>query len=385
MNETTTAPPLRALLLTTVNPEDPRQGDAWRVQGLLRGLLAVADTTVVQWGGMPGGGHRIVPDSMAAQAIRATRSILSGPPLSTLPYRTGFPLIPGRYDIVAGYPLKVARWALRVPAAIRVLDLTDSLGLLRERLSEFGYIGARLRLYGVGHEEIAWGRRFTEAWVASADDAEYLRERDLPTVVVPNGSAWHVDLPWVSPKQLLFVGNLRYPPNRRGLDEFLRLVWPPLGRIGFHLDVVGRGSDHLRGGRGVRGHGLVDDLEPFYRRAGVVVSPIRVGAGAPTKVLEALAAGRPVVAWSEGLGGLTPAQREGVLAVDGAPDWILALQRLQDRAVWDALHTAGLGAVDRWGEAQRARLEILLTRHFSTRDDGTGRVSVDDPEPETVG
>src|SRR5438132_405628 len=51
--------------------------------------------------------------------------------------------------------------------------------------------------------------------------------------------------------------------------------------------------------------GRVPDLIPYVERAAVVAAPIRFGGGMRVKVLEALAAGKPVVASSlavEGLG-----------------------------------------------------------------------------------
>src|SRR6516162_2232033 len=46
---------------------------------------------------------------------------------------------------------------------------------------------------------------------------------------------------------------------------------------------------------GVRLLGQVEDLRPLYDRARLFVSPIRFSAGIPIKVLEAAAAGLPVV------------------------------------------------------------------------------------------
>ncbi|MCL8208181.1 MAG: glycosyltransferase family 4 protein [Actinomycetia bacterium] len=349
----------RLLLLTGADPVAPSQGDEWRAHGLLRGLLALGEVTVVQWGGARRGSHRYVPLGRGEWVRRAVRGLGAGPPLVLAPFRADRPAVPGRFDLVAVYPLKLAPWAFDVDARVRVLDLADSLGLLAARLKGRGTWAARVRLYGVAAAEAAWARRFDEVWVAAEADAAWLRARGVAPRVVPNGVPEIRPLGWQDPRQLLFVGNLAYPPNRLGLADFLRRVWPELARAGYRLTAVGRGTEGIRA-PGVAGKGWVPDVRPYYAAAGAVVAPIRVGAGTPTKVLEALAFGRPVVAWAEGVGGLTEAQRAAVLTVAEPGEWRDALAALADRGEWERRVAAGLGAVEPWGAAQAARLTALL-------------------------
>src|SRR5690606_3854767 len=99
--------------------------------------------------------------------------------------------------------------------------------------------------------------------------------------------------------RVLFVGS-NTAPNTVGLAWFLEEVWPEVlkRRPSCRLDVAGsveRGFD-ARDQRGVRFLGLVDDLAPLYRRAGVVVSPLTFGSGLKIKLIEAMAQGKAVVA-----------------------------------------------------------------------------------------
>jgi glycosyltransferase involved in cell wall biosynthesis len=50
--------------------------------------------------------------------------------------------------------------------------------------------------------------------------------------------------------------------------------------------------------------GAVDDVRPYLARAAVMVVPLLVGGGTRLKILEAMAAGRPVVSTSLGAEGL---------------------------------------------------------------------------------
>jgi glycosyltransferase involved in cell wall biosynthesis len=62
--------------------------------------------------------------------------------------------------------------------------------------------------------------------------------------------------------------------------------------------------------------GRVPDLEPYMARAAVVAVPIRLGSGMRVKVLEALAAGKPVVASRLAVEGLGVVDGEQLLTAE---------------------------------------------------------------------
>jgi glycosyltransferase involved in cell wall biosynthesis len=359
-------------MLTAVDPSDPRQGDQWRAWALMHGLGEVADLMVLQWGGTTKGGHRVFAlGNRKGRAARWKALAARQFPLATAPYRAPFPPIEGNPDLVAAFQLKCARWALSVPARCRLLDLTDSLGLYLSEFMVWEWTPHRVALLGVSREEVDLAREFDEVWVASARDADWLRERGVSQVrVVENGVPRVKPLPPGDPAQLLFVGNLEYQPNRVGLGHFLESLWPVLARQHFRLTLVGKGTDRIRR-TGVVGKGLVDaeELEACYRAAGVVVAPILIGAGTPTKVLEGLAYGRPVVGWRVGMSGLTPAQRSAVLTMRSQSEWIHTLAELREPSVWADRAARGPRTVKPWGRAAAAAARDLLD---STSSPGAG-------------
>lgn len=169
-------------------------------------------------------------------------------------------------------------------------------------------------------------RRF-ESWmfnpykhtvVVSQQDRDELAALNpaLPVEVIPNGvDTYHFrPRPLKRIPALLFVGNYEYPPN---VDAALRLateIFPMVRRQipGLRLWLVGNApppelqalaNDHIRV------TGRVPDVRPYLARAGVFVSPLRLGAGIKNKVLEALAMGCPVVA--------TPLSVDGIAVRDG--------------------------------------------------------------------
>ncbi|MGZ6791475.1 MAG: glycosyltransferase [Mycobacteriales bacterium] len=107
--------------------------------------------------------------------------------------------------------------------------------------------------------------------------------------------------------RLVFLGSGDWSPNLEALTRLLRL-WPDVRRSGDgELLVVGKGLGQCRGAdeRGVRRLGWVDDLGAVLADARGLVAPIRVGGGVRVKVLEAAAAGLPVVGTTAALGSLS--------------------------------------------------------------------------------
>lgn len=99
----------------------------------------------------------------------------------------------------------------------------------------------------------------------------------------------------------LFVGRLLEidSPNRKGLSWFINCVWPHirLALPGITLQVVGHISPihHDISSDGVVVLGAIDDLSEVYQQARVFIAPIQFAAGIPIKIIEAAAAGLPVI------------------------------------------------------------------------------------------
>lgn len=115
--------------------------------------------------------------------------------------------------------------------------------------------------------------------------------------------------------RLLFIGTMNYVPNADAVLYFARQILPII-RARFPqtvFDIVGRKPPRsvlrLDGSDGVRVHGEVQGVESFLAQADVSVAPLRIARGVQNKVLEAMAAGVPVVA--------TPEAVRGIRVVDG--------------------------------------------------------------------
>lgn len=225
-----------------------------------------------------------------------------------------------KWDLVWFSRIRVHRLCADLVPGEHILDLDDLNDRLRISLAVDQW--QRRRLLGlidiILNLIIArrWKRRYERLLIGDDQlvvthhgDRSHLGQPEC--AVVPNG---YPPIPHPPSRQggnnsLIFVGPLTYQPNYLAVCWFVEQVLDRI-RAEVHdasLAVIGdvTGTSRLPHHEAVRYHGFVDDLDPFYERAAVAVTPLRSGGGTRIKVLEAMARRRPVVATSfavEGLG-----------------------------------------------------------------------------------
>jgi len=155
-------------------------------------------------------------------------------------------------------------------------------------------------------------------------------------------------------RRIVFVGAMDYFPNSDAAGFFANQIWPQVrSRLaGAELTIVGSnpGPAVLALGElpGVKVAGMVPDVRPFYRGALAAVVPLRTGGGTRLKILEAMAAGVPVVSTPLGAEGLEVVAGENLLLADSADakGWADRLVSLADSpALRQQLIEAGLRLV----------------------------------------
>lgn len=131
--------------------------------------------------------------------------------------------------------------------------------------------------------------------------------------VIPNG----VDVDYFAPAEaggggpvIVLCGRMDYPPNIDGARWFAQEILPRVRRrrpeavfriVGAAPAPAVRALAELPG---VEVTGAVPDVRPHLAQAAVVVAPLRIARGIQNKVLEGMAAGRPVVATPQALDGI---------------------------------------------------------------------------------
>jgi O-antigen biosynthesis protein len=154
------------------------------------------------------------------------------------------------------------------------------------------------------------------------------------------------------PATMLFLGSFRHDPNRVAVDWFIREVMPLIRKRKpeARLVIVGSDPPPAHTYADTEGHlemlGFVDDVREPLGRYAVFICPILSGSGVRVKLLEAFAAGIPVVSTAVGAEGLADQDGE-FCALSDSPEGFA------DRVVKMIEDPAAAAAM-----ARRARAEV---------------------------
>jgi glycosyltransferase involved in cell wall biosynthesis len=241
-------------------------------------------------------------------------------PLQTLYYRdftmkalVDETLSQGAFEAVYVHLFRMAPYVIDRGGLYRIVDLTDVIS--REIAQSLSYRDPLTRwLFTLERGRVARyeqkvAERFEEVWFISDTDREVLRAScpDANLVVVRNGvdteQFFPTDLPHI-PDRLIFVGHMGVFHNVDAaqflVQEIIPLVRNQIPEC--DLDLVGASPapevTELQRQPGVTVTGYVPDLNDYLNQAAVFVAPLRFAAGVQNKVLEAMAAGLPVVTTS---------------------------------------------------------------------------------------
>jgi glycosyltransferase involved in cell wall biosynthesis len=181
---------------------------------------------------------------------------------------------------------------------------------------------------------------FSAHTVVSEPDRQKLLQRNprAQIKVIPNGVdsvAFAASSTALEPgrRTLLFVGSMDYHANAEAAIWFCRQVWPQLANEFPNLDfkIVGRNpppSVQALASQKITVTGTVNDVRPFYHQAFAVLVPLRVGGGTRLKILEAMAAGVPVISTRLGAEGISAENQIHILLADTADEMAAATRRL---------------------------------------------------------
>lgn len=241
-----------------------------------------------------------------------------------------------------GYCLPVTA----VPGSAKVLVCHDP-GLNASR-DLVGVTRGRRRL-AYRLDAIAW-RRYWARTLTRADavvtftreDARSIGEAapSVRVVQIPLG----IDLPreasdpvGASPPTIAFIGGYTHPPNADAAMRLMSSILPRARRErpGLKLTIVGdQPTSAMRriAGRDDEITGAVPSVAPYVDKAALMVIPLRLGGGMRVKLLEALAAGKAVIASPLAAAGLDVLDNEQLRIADTDDQFARAILELLDDA-----------------------------------------------------
>ena len=266
------------------------------------------------------------------------------------------------------------------PGVLRVLDEVD-VRFLVEQAPLTGHWPSSVRAARHRVQELAYCHSADLVLTRSTRDLEALR-LEYPNLVglvlppVANVSAFaDICSEESEPGYVLFAGAMDRSRNQAAAQWLVSEIWPKVFATcpEATLRIVGANPPikikSLANMPGVQVTGWVPDLRTEYARARVIVAPMRSEAGALNKVMDGLAAGRPVVATSLANAGIG-VPPDAICLADDADSFARAIVRLlQQKDEWANASQAGrhfaLTAFD-WPKAVQ-RLESTLLQLVSQR------------------
>ena len=142
-------------------------------------------------------------------------------------------------------------------------------------------------------------------------------------------------------RRVVFVGAMDYFANAEAALRFAREDWPAVRKRcnGLVLTIVGRKPDAAvralaSEAAGIEVTGTVDDVRPYYHQARAAIVPLRAGSGTRLKILEAMAAGVPVVSTALGAEGLEVRSGENIMIADTTEQTAEAIARVAEPGVF---------------------------------------------------
>ncbi len=336
---------MRILFVTARPPWPPRRGDQVRTAGLVSVLRRRHQVRIVaqQWG--TGNGAAVAEVDVRTVRIPFQQVCLSLGSAASRPLQVALHRHRGfadavreeirefRPDVAVLVLSRIGDVLPELDGVAVVIDLVDALGLnmaqrARRQPALQGLFSWEARRMTDWERQVV--RHCRAATVVAERDRRELVEDDEELLdkvrVVPYGLSLRRRDPFDIPRHpvVSLTGNLGYFPTVDGARWFARQVWPeirrrlPRARWWLAGARPARALRRLRTLSGVEVFPAPDELGSILRRSAVAIAPMWSGSGTPIKILEAMAAGVPVVTTRIACAGLDDLP-EGAVAVANHP------------------------------------------------------------------
>jgi glycosyltransferase involved in cell wall biosynthesis len=345
---------------------------------MVRALDKAFDLTVLTWGRegedahafdaqLRGRAHVVRPHGPVDSAFSEAVGLVLGLPRGYTRYGWFPPVLRGLLEanlfeaIHFDHPHTALDWPLirrMQPQARLVLDAHNVEAEILERMAPSAFplwqqplLPSQVRRVRALEREIA--RRVDLIFACSEKDAEAFRKMGGRCVrVVPNSVPPLSRSLVAQRRDVVFVGSLDWRPNAEAALLLAQEIWPLCRALlpGARLVIVGRNPPARvleLGADDVVITGSVPSVQPFLDGAFATAIPLRAGSGTRIKILEAWAAGVPVIASRIAAEGLPYRDGEDLIIAEKPGEFARALVRIwHDRALGQRLVREGQRTVE---------------------------------------
>ena len=416
---------MRLLFLVSRFPYPPDRGDRLTVFHLLQAFSARHAVTLLSFvsGEEPAESmERVAPFcervvtvrlSPASSWAQAWLGLASSVPAQVAYYRSPAMaeevrrLLAGEgFDAIVAHAIRMAPFVRDLDHPIKIMFQGDSVGQVLGRSVRFapwwkrpGILWERRR---VDRYIAPSTRRFLETWVLSPGDQEDLMRLGCVRVeLVPHGvdeRLFQLEHRPAREVRIMFLGNLSVPHNIDAAVFAAREIFPAIRAEWPEARLVLAGADPAAAVRGLSAiegvtvTGPLPDLQPLWQSAHVLLAPLRFSTGIQNKVLEAMAAGVPVVTTSSVAEALGASHGQHLLTAESAVSLAAAVaetlhdpaaasararrarEHVRARFTWD-LPVRRLEELVARGWQDRARDATLAERSSAGRAQGPSKAS----------
>ena len=170
--------------------------------------------------------------------------------------------------------------------------------------------------------------------IISKQDRDYISHPDQKKMLVmPNGIDDHYfeALKVEKKYDLVFVGNLNYPPNIDAINYLVKEILPSLPHLKFLISGANPSKSLLHQLDSIPNitiTGWVDDIRESYLQGRILIAPMQIGTGMQNKILEAMALGVPSITTTLANNAIMATHQETIWVADTRESIILGIETL---------------------------------------------------------